>query len=105
MALTNLRVVYPEEGAVWLPAASAIVAGAENLDNAKLFMDFLITDECQTIIAGLTNRPVNTTIVQTNEFMKPFSEINLVFEDIEYVASKKTEYQAFWTEIWADSNK
>ncbi|MHC1734119.1 MAG: extracellular solute-binding protein [Erysipelotrichaceae bacterium] len=101
----NLRVVYPEEGAVWLPAASAIVAGAENVDNAKLFMDFLITDECQTIIAGLTNRPVNTTIVQTNEFMKPFSEINLVFEDIEYVASKKTEYQAFWTEIWADSNK
>ena len=101
---TNLRVVYPEEGAVWLPAASAIVAGAENVDNAKLFMDFLISDECQTIIAGLTNRPVNTTIEQTNEFMKPFSEINLVFEDIEYVASKKTEYQGFWTEIWAEKN-
>lgn len=101
---TNLRVVYPEEGAVWLPAASAIVAGAANVDNAKLFMDFLISDECQTIIAGLTNRPVNTTIEQTNEFMKPFSEINLVFEDIEYVASKKTEYQGFWTEIWAEKN-
>jgi len=101
----NLRVVYPVEGAVWLPAASAIVAGAVNVKNAKLFMDFLITDECQTIIAGLTNRPVNTKIVQTNKFMTPFSEINLVFEDIEYVASKKTTYQGYWTEIWADANK
>lgn len=100
----NLRVVYPTEGAVWLPAASAIVAGAKNLDNAKLFLDFLISDECQTIIAGLTNRPVNTDIVQTNEFMTPFSEINLVFEDIEYVASKKSVYQGYWTEIWADVN-
>jgi len=100
----NLRVVYPEEGAVWLPAASAIVAGAANLDNAKLFLDFLISDECQTIIAGLTNRPVNTSIVQTNEFMTPFSEINLKFEDIEYVASMKSTYQAWWSDIWAKVN-
>lgn len=101
---TNLRVVYPEEGAVWLPAASAIVAGAVNEKNAKLFLDFLITDECQTIIAGLTNRPVNTDIVQTNQYMKPFSDIKLVFEDIEYVASQKSVYQGYWTEIWAEAN-
>lgn len=101
----NLRVVYPEEGSVWLPAASAIVAGAKNLKNAKLFLDFLISDECQTIIAGLTNRPVNTKIVQTNQYMKPFSEIKLVFEDIEYVASKKSTYQGYWTEIWAEANQ
>ncbi len=100
----NLRVVYPAEGAVWLPAASAIVAGAPNVKNAKLFLDFLISDECQTIVAGLTNRPVNTKIVQTNKFMKPFSEIKLVFEDIEFVASKKSTYQKWWSDIWAKVN-
>jgi len=98
---TNVRVVYPKEGAVWLPSASAIIAGAPNLENAKKFLDFLISVEGQTIVASLTNRPVNTSIPNTNPFMKPFSEINLVFEDIEYVASKRAEWQAKWTELWA----
>lgn len=101
----NVRVVYPSEGAVWLPSASAIVAGAKNLDNAKLFLDFLISDEGQKIVAGLTNRPVNTTIAQTNPFMVPFSQINLKFEDIEYVASKRPDYQKRFADLWAEVNK
>jgi iron(III) transport system substrate-binding protein len=102
---TNVRVVYPTEGAVWLPAASAIVAGAQNLDNAKLFLDFLISVEGQTIVASLTNRPVNTSIANTNPNMKPFSQINLVFEDIPYVASKKVEYQKKFADLWAEVNQ
>jgi iron(III) transport system substrate-binding protein len=43
----NVRVVYPKDGAVWLPAASAIVASCKNVDNAKLFMDYLISAECK----------------------------------------------------------
>lgn len=101
----NVRVVYPTEGAVWLPAASAIVAGAQNLDNAKLFLDFLISEEGQTIVASLTNRPVNTSIANTNQYMKPFSQIKLVFEDIQYVANKKVEYQKKFADLWAEVNK
>jgi iron(III) transport system substrate-binding protein len=101
----NVRVVYPTEGAVWLPAASAIVAGAKNLDNAKLFLDFLISVEGQTIVASLTNRPVNTSIANTNQYMKPFSQIKLVFEDIQYVANKKVEYQKKFADLWAEVNQ
>lgn len=101
----NVRVVYPSEGAVWLPAASAIVAGAKNLDNAKLFLDFLISVEGQTIVGGLTNRPVNTSITNTNPNMKPFSAINLVFEDIPYVATNRTAYQKKFADLWAEVNK
>ena len=101
----NVRVVYPTEGAVWLPSASAIVAGAKNLDNAKLFLDFLISEEGQKKVASLTNRPVNTSIPNTNANMKPFSAIKLVFEDIEYVASKKVEYQKKFADLWAEVNK
>lgn len=102
---TNVRVVYPTEGAVWLPAASAIVAGAANLDNAKLFLDFLISEEGQTIVGSLTNRPVNTDIANTNPNMKKFSEIKLVFEDIQFVADKKVEYQKKFADLWAEVNK
>lgn len=97
----NLRVVYPEEGAVWLPAASAIIAGAKNVENAQHFLDFLISDEGQKIVAGLTNRPTNITIPNTNENMQPFEEINIAYEDIPFVADKKEEFQQKWLDILA----
>jgi iron(III) transport system substrate-binding protein len=96
---TNVRVVYPEEGAVWLPAASAIIEGAPNLENAKAFLDFLISEEGQRQVAGLTNRPVNITIPNTNPNMIPFSEINLAFDDIQYTADNRSALQQRAREI------
>jgi iron(III) transport system substrate-binding protein len=96
---TNVRVVYPKEGAVWLPAASAIVAGAPNLANAQAFLDFLISEEGQRIVASLTNRPVNINIPNTNPNMLPFSQINLAFEDIEYTAANRSALQQRAREI------
>lgn len=95
----NVRVVYPTEGAVWLPAASAIVKGAKNLDNAKSFIDFLVSDEGQKQIAKLTYRPVRDDIIHENEFMQPFSDINVAFEDIEYVSNHRSEIQAQFKDI------
>lgn len=95
----NLRVVYPTEGAVWLPSASAIVAGAQNLENAQRFLDFLITEEGQKAVASLTNRPVNIDIPNTNPNMIPFSEIELAFEDIEFVAENRPALQERFAEL------
>ena len=44
----DLSLVYPEEGAVWLPAGVAIVKNAPNMDNAKLFVDYVLSEEAQT---------------------------------------------------------
>lgn len=96
---TNVAVVYPEEGAVWLPGGAAIVKNAPNKANAEKFMDFLISDEGQQLLAATTIRPVNTNIPNTNEFIKPFSEINQVYEDIEYCADNKNEIQERWTKL------
>ncbi len=98
---TNVRVVYPSEGAVWLPAAAAIVKGAPNLENAQAFIDFLISDEGQEIVASLTNRPVNIEISNTNPFMTPFSQINLAFENIQYTAENRSALQQRWLDIAA----
>ena len=100
----NIRVVYPKEGAVWLPAASAIIANCKNVDNAKLFMDWLISDDCQKIIAGLTNRPVNPKFPNTNKYLQAFSSINVAYEDIMYTATNKKAIQKKWTDLWAKNN-
>ena len=96
---TNLRLIYPEEGSVWLPAGAAILKGAKNMDNAKLFMDWLISDEGQTEIGKSTARPVNPAITNASANMPAFSTINVVYEDLAYCAEHKAEWQTRFDEI------
>ncbi len=96
---TNLRLIYPEEGSVWLPAGAAILKGAKNMDNAKLFMDWLISDEGQKEIGKSTARPVNPAITNASANMPAFSTINVVYEDLAYCAEHKAEWQARFDEI------
>ena len=97
---TNVKLVYPEEGAVWLPAGSAIIKNAPNMDNAKLFLDWLISDEGQNEIAKTTARPVNTNISNTTDKMLPFSAIKVAYEDMELCGKSKSDWQAKWTELY-----
>lgn len=56
-ALDNdLTVVYPEDGIPWVPEGVAIFAGAENVDVAKAFEDFMLTEEAQTMIAEIDGK-------------------------------------------------
>ncbi len=95
----DVTVVYPEEGTVWLPAAVAIVKGAPHEDAAQKFVDFLISEQIQTVYAGQTTRAVNSSLPLGNPNMKPFSEINVAYEDIPFCAEHKTEWQARYAEI------
>lgn len=97
---TNLKLVYPSEGAVWLPAGMAIVKNCKHLDNAKAFIDFLQSEEGQKVIATTTARPVNTSITNTSPEIIPFDQINVAYEDIAYCSEHKAEWQQRWTDIF-----
>ena len=96
---TNVKLVYPEEGSVWLPSGVGIVKNAPHMENAKKFIDFLISDEGQKLLAETTTRPVNTSIKNTSKFVKPFEEIKVAYEDIPYCAEHRKEWQERWTNI------
>lgn len=97
-----VKIVYPEEGAVYLPASATIIKGAKNMDNAKLFIDFILSDEVQNIWGStLTNRPVMQD-AETSDFMIPMSDINVIEEDIPYVSGHKQEIVDKYTEIFTD---
>lgn len=96
---TNVKVVYPEEGSVWLPSGVAIVKNCKNLENAKKFVDFLISEEGQKAYAETTIRPVLASVENTSPNMPPFSQLKVVYEDIEYCAKMKPEWQERWTDI------
>lgn len=95
-----VKIVYPKEGSVYLPASATIIKGAQNMDNAKLFMDFIVSEEVQNIWGStLTNRPVMKD-AQTSESMTPMSEIYVIEEDIPYVSEHKQEIVDKYTDIF-----
>lgn len=97
----GVHAVYPVEGCTWTPVGSSIVKGAANMDNAKLFMDWLISDECQTIMATKTVcRGVRTDLFQPNEYMPSFDTLTLMQEDSEYTSANKQTIVDHWSEIW-----
>lgn len=95
----NISLVYPSEGAVWLPAGAAIVKNAPNMENAKLFIDYLISEEAQVALAATSIRGTITSIPQTCEGMLPMSEIKVVYEDQAAVVEQKDAMIEKWTEI------
>jgi len=97
----NVKIVYPEEGTVFLPATMAIVEGATNIVNAKLFIDFVLSEEVQNIFGStLTNRPVREGAT-TADYMTPMSDIFVIVEDQEYVSANKKAIVERYTEIFA----
>ena len=95
-----VKIVYMSEGTVFLPASAEIIAGAKNMDNAKLFMDFILSEEVQNIWGTtLTNRPVMKN-AQTSDFMTPMADIKTIEEDIPYVSSHKQDIVDKYTDIF-----
>lgn len=99
---TNVKLVYPEEGSVWLPAGAAIVKNAPNMDNAKLFMDWIISDAGQAEIAKTTLRPVNPSITNTAKSMTPFAEITVAYEDLALCGANKEAWGNKWLDMLTD---
>ncbi|WP_218137424.1 extracellular solute-binding protein [Treponema phagedenis] len=71
-----VKIIFPSEGSVFLPAGSAIVKDAKHLSLAQKFIDFIISEECQNNFAETTsNRPVIKN-GKTPKGMKEFSQIS-----------------------------
>lgn len=98
----NIEIVYMDEGVVYLPAGSAIIKNAKNMDNAKKFIDFIISKQAQDALGEeTTNRPVRED-AKTGDFMKPIKDINVVEEDYDYVREHSDEIMNKFKDIFAE---
>ncbi|MGY3724465.1 iron(III) transport system substrate-binding protein [Granulicatella balaenopterae] len=99
----NVEIVYPEEGTVFLPASAAIIKDAPHMDNAKKFIDFIISQETQDVLGTTTtNRPVRIG-AKTSDNMKPIDEIKISEEDYTYVIEHKAEIVDRYNEVFIDT--
>ena len=97
----DLALVYPSEMLV-IPSPAAIFKGTPNLDAAKKFVDFLLSEEGQKILASQGTLPVRKGIVPPAEFGLPTSE--QAFErgikiDYQHILSAKESTVKKFTDI------
>ena len=96
---TNIEVIYPVEGTVFLPAQIGIVKNAKNVAEAQAFVDFMLSEEAQIFLAENTTSRNVREVVYTNDTMDQLSEIYLIFEDSDYVIEHTSELKEKAQEI------
>ncbi|MCM3718087.1 ABC transporter substrate-binding protein [Fictibacillus phosphorivorans] len=84
-------IVYPKEGTIVKPDGVVIIKGANNLENAKKFVDFITNEESQTLVANeLNRRPILSTVqIKEDIGMKPLKDIHLIEDDQEWSNKNK----------------
>jgi len=87
----NIQIIYPIEGTVFLPAQIGIVNDAKNLENARAFVDFMLSEEAQIFLGEqTTSRPIRPVDAK-NDWVIPLEDIHLIFEDSAYVTGHTAE--------------
>lgn len=72
-----VAVVFPTEGPIFPGESVQIIKDAKNLDNAKKFVDFMLSEEIQQKVGQSTTiRPLREG-VSLADYMTPSSEIKL----------------------------
>ncbi|MCL1841025.1 MAG: extracellular solute-binding protein [Propionibacteriaceae bacterium] len=96
-----VKVVYPKEGAVYLPSGVQIIKGAKDMTQAKAFADWIQSQQAQQIIADATNgRPLRADI-SLQQGMTPLSQIKQLTEDSDYVSAHRNDIVAQYSKILA----
>jgi iron(III) transport system substrate-binding protein len=96
-----VQIVYPSEGTAIAPDAMALVAGAPNADNAKAFLDFMMSAEAQAVVAEQGRRPVRSD-VGSNPALIPLAEVNSVGYDSKWAADNRQRLVDAWKDMVLD---
>lgn len=95
-----VKVVYMEEGVISKPDGVYIIKNAKNMENAKIFIDFITGKDAQTIIVEQLNRRSVRTDVAAPSYLLPKEDMNIIFDDEALVVEKKTEWLEKFNDIF-----
>ena len=96
-----IAIVYPEEGTYSAPSPVAIVNGCVNLNSAQQFVDFVLSQEVQSQLAGL-NRRSSRNDIPAAEHMTPMESIKFVDYDFDWSTSHEQEFKDTWLDYISD---
>lgn len=92
-----IAVSYPEEGVVFAPGPAGIFEGCPHPNAAKLFMDFLCTEEAQKVFAERAYYPGHKNIYPMGQ--PRLTDLKLLIPDLEWLIAHKEEVIKKFDEI------
>ncbi|CAM2734448.1 ABC transporter substrate-binding protein [Erysipelothrix tonsillarum] len=94
-----VKIVYPNEGTSAIPDGVAIIKDANNMDNAKKFVDFVLSKDTQEIMSNKLSRRSIRKDAEAPEGLEALSTIKLVDYDFNWAASDKDVILKQWKDI------
>lgn len=99
-----VKTVFPEEGAILPGESVSIIKGCSHMDNAKKFVDYMLSEECQNYVGqNLTVRPLRKN-AKMNEYLTPWDKITATKGyDGKWVAENKSLITETYTQHMEES--
>lgn len=93
----HVQVVFPAEGAIFPGESVQIIKGAKNMENAKKFVDYMLSEKIQNMVGeNLTVRPLREG-AKLASYMTPQSEVKMFPNyDEKWVAENKPKIVEEW---------
>jgi ABC-type Fe3+ transport system substrate-binding protein len=93
----DITMIYPSEGTSAVPDGCAIIKNTRNEENAKQFIEFIISKDVQQyIVDEFDRRSVRSDIKDSKE---PFENLNVIDFDISKASIKQNEVLEQWSEL------
>ena len=93
----DIAMVYPSDGTSCVPDGSALVKGAANERNAKLFLDFTVSRDVQQLLADrYYRRPVRVDVEHPTG-LAALEDIMLIDYDVDWATQNRDTILADWS--------
>lgn len=94
-----IDLVYPKEGVSYVTEPVAIMKSVHNLPAAKAFVNFLLSEQGQKLVADQGNRPVDDRVAAPEGFA-PVAQIKLLTPDVEKAVADDAQVRAQFTALF-----
>jgi iron(III) transport system substrate-binding protein len=95
----HIEIVYPIEGTSVVADGAALIKGAINEENAKLFLDYIGSKEVQELLATEFNIRGSRSDIALPNGLKPITDIKLLNYDFDWASENKKEIVTRWKNI------
>jgi len=95
----DIEIVYPSEGTSVVADGAALIKGAINEENAKLFLDYVGSKEVQETLAKKFNIRGSRTDIPLPKGLGPILDIKLLDYDFNWASQSKKEIVTRWKNI------
>ena len=95
----EVGIVYPAEGTSAVPDGCALIKGARHPENARAFLDFVLSRDVQELLVSDLSRRSVRTDVHAPEDLPSEAELGIIDYDVHWASSIKEEFIARWTEL------